>query len=254
MTEDGIVHWAGRPKQVVIDAPQCLTVVNGKLKEYIEVNLYGLLEEGKEKEDQQFVLNADGSLSPMQSPDLVWGWEPAAIRKIRLDKISAFVIKHANWPAEVTSSFCQTSELEGGMSPLTEGIYSVECPNANFTPAKVVLKRYVDNNLRTRRIVAAANVFSQAGASPAIIACADNWVIEPFIGQKPEFSTEVMKQIAELASCLHSVPIDWFVPFRDRMCQKYPCLQNVPVGSMIWPCAVSNDELLKSIQRRRCNN
>ena len=73
MTEDGIVHWAGRPKQVVIDAPQCLTVVNGKLKEYIEVNLYGLLEEGKEKEDQQFVLNADGSLSPMQSPDLVWG-------------------------------------------------------------------------------------------------------------------------------------------------------------------------------------
>ena len=30
MTEDGIVHWAGRPKQVVIDAPQCLTVVNGK--------------------------------------------------------------------------------------------------------------------------------------------------------------------------------------------------------------------------------
>ena len=52
MTEDGIVHWAGRPKQVVIDAPQCLTVVNGKLKEYIEVNLYGLLEEGKGKEDQ----------------------------------------------------------------------------------------------------------------------------------------------------------------------------------------------------------
>ena len=65
------------------------------------------------------------------------------------------------------------------------------------------------------------------------------------MGQKPEFSTEIMKQIAELASCLHSVPIDWFVPFRDRMCQKYPCLQNVPLGSMIWPCAVSNDELLE---------
>ena len=29
------------------------------------------------------------------------------------------------------------------------------------------------------------------------------------------------------------------------MCQKYPCLQNVPLGSMIWPCAVSNDEFLE---------
>ena len=29
------------------------------------------------------------------------------------------------------------------------------------------------------------------GATPAIIACADNWVIEPFVGQKPEFSTKV---------------------------------------------------------------
>ena len=26
MTEDGIVHWAGRPIQVVVDAPQCLMV------------------------------------------------------------------------------------------------------------------------------------------------------------------------------------------------------------------------------------
>ena len=71
--------------------------------------------------------------------------------------------------------------------------------------------------------------------APAIIAVADNWVIEPFVGQKPEFSTEVMEQIAELAARLHLAPIDWFVSFRDEMCQKYPCLQDVPVGSLIWP-------------------
>ena len=80
MTEDGIVHWAGRPKQVVIDTPQCLTMVNGKLKEYMEVNLYGLLEEGKG--DQQFVLNADDSLSPMQSPDFVWGGNLQPLEKL----------------------------------------------------------------------------------------------------------------------------------------------------------------------------
>ena len=241
MTADGIVHWAERPKKVVVDAPQCLTVDWGQLKEYTEVHLYGLLEEGKGKEIQQFVLNDDGTLSSMQSPDLVLGWEPAAIRKTRLDKVSAFVIEHANWPTEVAPSSCRTGELEGGISPLTESIYSVEYPNANFNPAKVVLKRYVDNNLRTRRMVAAANIFSQVGAAPAVIACADNWVIEPFVGQKPEFSVDIMEQVAELASRLHSVPIDWFAPFRDQMCQKHPCLQNVPLGSMIWPCAAYHD-------------
>jgi len=128
---------------------------------------------------------------------------------------------------------------------LTESVYSVECPKANFNSAKMVLKRYVDNNLRNRRMVAASNVFSQVGAAPAIIACADNWVIEPFVGQKPEFSAEVMKRIAELASRLHSVPIDWFAPFRDQMRQKHPCLQNVPVGSMIWPCAAYRDGYLE---------
>ena len=99
----------------------------------------------KEKRFSSLCLMGMATLSPMHSPDLVWGWEPAAIRKTKLDRVSAFVIKHANWPAEVASSSCQTSELEGGLSPLTEGTYTVECPNANFTPAKVVLKRYVDN-------------------------------------------------------------------------------------------------------------
>ena len=132
------------------------------------MNLYGLLEEGKG--DQQFVLNADDSLSPMQSPDFVWGGNLQPLEKLGWIRSQPFVIRQANWPAEVTPSSCQASELEGGMSPLTEGIYSVECPNANLTPAKVVLKRYVDNNLRTRRMVAAANVFSQVGASPTIIA------------------------------------------------------------------------------------
>ena len=96
MTEDGLVHWVGRPIQVVVDAPQCLMVDWGRLKEYTEVLLYGILKEGKGKEVQQLVLNDDGTLSPMHSPDLVWGWDPAAIRKTKLDRVSAFVIKHAN--------------------------------------------------------------------------------------------------------------------------------------------------------------
>ena len=94
----------------------------GQYKEYTEVHLYGLLEEGKGKWIQQFVLNDDGTLSPMHSPNMVWGWEPAAIRKARLDKIAAFVIKHANWPVEVTPSSCQISKIEGGISPLTESV------------------------------------------------------------------------------------------------------------------------------------
>ncbi len=242
MTEDGIVHWAGRPKQVVVDAPQCLIVDDGQLKENTEVLLYGLLEEGKGKEIQQFVLNGDGTLSPMHSSHLIWGWEPAAIKKARMDQISAFVIQHANWPAELDPSSCKANELKGGRSPLTEIIYTVECPNVDFTPAKVVLKRYVDNPLRNRRLVAASNVFSKVGGAPAIIAAADNWVIEPFAGQKPEFSTETrMRRIAELAALLHVVPTDWFAPLREEMCQKYPCLQNVPVGSLIWPCVAYHD-------------
>ena len=115
ITEDGIVHWAGRPKQVVVDAPQCLVVHRGQLKEGSELLLYGLLEEGKGKEAQQFVLNRDGSLSSMHTPGLVWGWEPPVIRKARMDEISAFVIKHANWPAELDPSACQTSEHKEGM-------------------------------------------------------------------------------------------------------------------------------------------
>jgi len=242
MTKDGMVHWAERPKQIAVDAPQCLIVDRGQLKEGSELLLYGLLEEGKGKEIQQFVLNDDGTLSSMHAPDLVWGWEPAAIRKARLNRISAFVIKHANWPVKLDPVSFKVNELKGGRSPLTEVIYTVELPNADFTPAKVVLKQYVDNPLRNRRMVAASNVFSKVGGAPAVIASADNWVIEPFVGQKPEFSTEIrIKRIAELAARLHLAPIDWFVSFRDEMCQKYPCLQDVPVGSLIWPCAAYHD-------------
>ena len=242
MTEDGIVHWAEKPKQVAVDAPQCLIVDHGQLKENTEVLLYGLLEEGKGKEIQQFELNDDGTLSLMNAPHLIWGWESATIKKARMEEISAFVIKQLNWPVELPPSSCEANELKGGKSPLTETIYTVECPNADFTPYKVVLKRYVDNPLRNRRMVAASNVFSKVGGAPVIVAAADNWVIEPFAGQKPEFSTETrMRRIAELAAHLHSVPTDWFAPFRKEMCQKYPCLQNVPVGSLIWPCVAYYD-------------
>jgi len=46
-------------------------------------------------------------------------------------------------------------------------------------------------SLKIRCMAATSNVFSQVGATPAIIAGTDNWVIEPFVGQKPEFSTKV---------------------------------------------------------------
>ena len=46
-------------------------------------------------------------------------------------------------------------------------------------------------SLKIRCMAATSNVFSQVGAPPAIIAGTDNWVIEPFVGQKPEFSTKV---------------------------------------------------------------
>jgi len=45
-----------------------------------------------------------------------------------------------------------------GMSAL--GVFTVECPNANFIPAKVVLKRYADKPLKNKRIVAASKAFS----------------------------------------------------------------------------------------------
>ena len=55
----------------------------------------------------------------------------------QLLEITTFVIKHANWPTEIEPSACQTSELTEGMSAL--GGFTVECPNADFIPAKVVL-------------------------------------------------------------------------------------------------------------------
>ena len=242
ITKDGIVHWTERPKQVVVDAPQCLVVHRGQLKEGSELLLYGLLEEGKGKEAQQFVLNRDGSLSAMHAPDLVWGWEPPVIRKARMDEISAFVIKHANWPAELVPSSCKANELKGGGSPLTEVIYTVESPNARVNPSKVVLKRYVDNPLRNRRLVAASNAFSKVGGAPAIIASADNWIIEPYAGHKPEFSSETwMRRMGELAARLHTASTDWFNFWQEEMHRKYPCLQNVPVGSLIWSCVAYHE-------------
>ena len=242
MTEDGIVHWAEKPKQVVVDAPQCLIVDRGQLKENTEVLLYGLLEEGKGKEIQQFVLNDDGTLSLMHAPHLIWGWESATIKKARMEEISAFVIQHANWPAELDPSSCKANELKGGRSPLTEIIYTVECSNADFTPDKVVLKRYVDNPLRNRRLVAASNVFSKVGGAPAIIASADNWIIEPYAGHKPEFSSETwMRRMGELAARLHVASTDWFNFWQEEMRRKHPCLQNVPVGSLIWSCVAYHE-------------
>ena len=242
MTEDGIVYWADKLNQPVVDAPQCLIVDRGQLKENTEVLLYGLLDAGEGKEIQQFVLNSDGTLSPMRAPDLIWGWEPPAIKKARMDLVSEFVVKHAGWPPEVTPSSCKTNELKGGGSPLTEIIYTVESPNEEVTPSKVVLKRYVDKPLRNRRLVAASNAFSRVGGSPTIIASTDNWVIEPFAGQKPEFSPETwMRRMADLAARLHTAPTDWFDSWQEEMRQKYPCLQNVPVGSLIWSCVAYHD-------------
>ena len=93
MTEDGIVHWAGRPIQVVVDAPQCLMVDWGRLKEYTEVLLYGILKEGKGKEVQQLVLNDDGTLSPMHSKHFMTEEEVEArfsayAKEIRISKFA----------------------------------------------------------------------------------------------------------------------------------------------------------------------
>ncbi len=241
-TEDNIVHWADRPKQVVVDARQCLTVDRGQFKEGSEVLLYGLLDEGKGREIQQFVLNQDGTLSSMHAPGLIWGWEPPTIRKARMDEISAFVIKHANWPVEVDPSFCQTSELKGGASPLTESMYTVECPNEGITPSKVVLKRYIANPLRNKRMMAASRAFSRVGAAPALVASADSWMIETFAGQRPKFNTESwMRQMADLAVRCHSARTDWCDLWQEEIRHKYSCLQHVPVGSMIWSCVAYHD-------------
>ena len=70
--------------------------------------------------------NLDGSLSSIHTPDLVWGWDSPVIRKARIDEISAFVIKHAKWPAELDPSTCQTSELKEGVSADSLGIFTVE--------------------------------------------------------------------------------------------------------------------------------
>ena len=93
MTEDGIVHWAGRPIQVVVDAPQCVMVDWGRLKEYTEVLLYGILKEGKGKEVQQLVLNDDGTLSPMHSKHFMTEEEVEArfsayAKEIRISKFA----------------------------------------------------------------------------------------------------------------------------------------------------------------------
>ena len=90
------------------------------------------------------MLNLDSSLPSIQTPDLVWGWDSPVIRKARMGEISAFVIKHAKWPAELDPSTCQTSELKKGCQQ-TRWVFSpLNCPNADFSSAKVVLKRYAD--------------------------------------------------------------------------------------------------------------
>lgn len=158
----------------------------------------------------------------------------------QLLEITTFVIKHANWPTEIEPSACQTSELTEGMSAL--GVFTVECPNADFIPAKVVLKRYADKPLKNKRIMAASKAFSKVGAAPDLIACDDNWVIEAFAGEKQEPNTEIsMKRMADLAARLHTAPTDWCNSWQTEMYQKHPCLQNLPVGSLVWPCLAHHD-------------
>ena len=152
----------------------------------------------------------------MHTPELVRGWEAPVIRKARMDEISAFVIKHSNWPAELDPSACQSSELKEGMSAL--GVFTVECPSADFIPAKVVLKRYADKPVKNKRIVAASKAFSQVGAAPALIASADNWLIEAFAGQKQESNTEIrMRRLADLAARLHTAPTNWCDSWQEEM-------------------------------------
>ena len=86
----------------------------------------------------------------------------------------------------------------------TRWVFSpLNCPNADFSSAKVVLKRY-----------------------------ADNWVIEVFAGQKQESNTEIrMRRLAELAARLHTASTNRCDSWQEEMYQKHPCLQNVPVGA-----------------------
>ena len=86
----------------------------------------------------------------------------------------------------------------------TRWVFSpLNCPNADFSSAKVVLKRY-----------------------------ADNWVIEVFAGQKQESNTEIrMRRLAELAERLHTASTNRCDSWQEEMYQKHPCLQNVPVGA-----------------------
>ena len=47
--------------------------------------------------------------------------------------------------------------------------------------------------------------------------------------------------MADLAARLHTAPTDWCDSWQEEMYQKHPCLHNVPVGSLIWPCLAHYD-------------
>ena len=66
--------------------PRCLVVQNGALRENSQLVLYNLLPAGRGRQAQRFVLNPDGTLSPLSAPQLVWGCEREDLSEAELQQ------------------------------------------------------------------------------------------------------------------------------------------------------------------------
>mmetsp|Transcript_8942 Transcript_8942/g.23266 ORF Transcript_8942/g.23266 Transcript_8942/m.23266 type:complete len:460 (-) Transcript_8942:136-1515(-) len=166
-------------------------------------------------------------------------------RKAQLEVSRA--MSSGEWPKTDPSAY-EVEEMYGG-SWSTEAVFAVRSPFVGATPDRVVFKSYTDTPMRMNRLLSASKAFAAVGGSPTPISAGDNWVIESFGGEVPDFGPDAAastlrscQALGSLAATLHEAPAGWFEAWRANIVDTYPALNAVPTGSALWPLVAYNTD------------
>ncbi|CAK0850293.1 unnamed protein product, partial [Prorocentrum cordatum] len=163
------------------------------------------------------------------APRLVRGFSGCGQESERLAALAASAVP--GWAGVAPASV--RVEVRSG-----EGVASVYRLSAEgVEPAQVALHVWGEDSdeLLQKRTAVAAELMAAAGLAPPRLAHGGDWFLEPWVGLgEPALTEGLMATLGALVARVHSIPTDWYEPFRAPLCARMPALGSLPLGSHGW--------------------
>jgi hypothetical protein len=174
-------------------------------------------------------------------------------RNHKYDAIAALVAEALPSWAGIDAEEIEVSEVSGHGGSKTFKVAAP--PDEGFEPPVVALhsrsEAVTSEDISERRLEAASAALTAVGAAPRRLAQGGDWYIVTWagnaLGEAFRSCDAKPDELGKLMAKIHSVPTDWYEPFRAKMKETMPSLARVPDGSHVWWYSARMDEWLKEV-------